>query len=794
MPPMGWAPRAWGSGLGRVLAGVVVVAVLALLVYESAMVRVGSPGAAVLMLGHAQFAFAGQAARAVALPHTWARDGAGDRGRARYRIAFRLDAAPVEPWGLQASRLSSRHALRLNGQWVHGSALEASADRRGVPVPVWVDLAPGILRAGENLLELDVACDYRCGQSQLQLGPEAQLWPAQVRAQALQLTVPRSLNLFGAGLALFILSIWWRRRSERTLGLFAGLMALLSVRNVAYGGTGTPGHTQVADLFFYLANVAAAMLLAWFALAWSGRRWRPFRRSVNAGGSVLMVAALVAVPFDGVDPMRRLTYPLLLATLVPSLALMALGIRREAGATRVALLLGVVVLCLAPLHDYLYIRGLTSVDDAYWVPFAAPITLVVFAWALVDRFVAALGVVEGQAAELERQVALRTRELAEANAAKTRFLAGASHDLRQPVVSVSLLTGLLREQPLGAAARLLVDRVADSVSALNALLKGLLDLSRFDAGAVTPRREVVALRPLLDAALADERELARRKGLSLRVHAADLKVRTDPLLAEQIVRNLVGNAVRYTDRGGVLVAARLRRPGRVLLQVWDSGRGIAELDRPTVFGEFVQLPQPAGDAPRGLGLGLALVRRATQLLRLPLRVRSRVGRGSCFEVELPLATDAAGDPAAAPPAAAVDALPAAGAPLAGQCIWVMDDEPEVLEALRLRLAAWGARVRGFDGLAAFSTALDACAADTPMPDLVLTDQRLRDGTGVQAAALVRARRPQLPVVVITGDTAPGDIALLERSGLPLLHKPFASEDLLATVHHLLSSRADAVSP
>ena len=772
---MWWADprRGLRSGFGRVLAGAIVVVALALLMYQAATMRVG-PTSGLLVLDRAQFAIDGSAPREVTLPHTWARDGVGNSGRARYGIVFRLDAPPREPWGLQAARLSSRHEVRLNGHWIHGEALQRAADRRGVPVPTWIDVAPGMLREGENRLEIDVALDYRAGQSGLRLGPEASLWPTHVRDLALHQTVPRSLNLFGAGLALFILSIWWRRRSERALGLFAGLLALLSVRNVAYSGTGTLGHTPVTDVFFYLANVASALLLAWFALAWSGRDWRTFRRIMGVGGVVLAAAALIAVPFDGVQQMRLLTYPLLLASLVPSLVLMVLGIRREAGATRVALLIGVVVLCLAPLHDYFYIRGLTSVNDVYWMPFAAPLTLVVFAWTLLDRFVAALGAVEGQAAALEERVALRTRELAEANAAKTRFLAGASHDLRQPVVSVSLLTGLLREQSLPAAARVLADRIADSVAALNALLKGLLDLSRFDAGVVTPRREVVALRPLLDAALADERELARRKGLALRMRAGALKVRTDPLLAEQIVRNLVGNAVRYTDRGGVLVAARLRRPDRVLLQVWDTGRGIPEEARGTVFDEFVQIERSAGDTPGGLGLGLALVRRATRLLGMPLRLRSRVGHGSCFEVELPLA-----GPEVASAATAIGAPPdPMPVPLAGQRLWVIDDEPDVREALRLRLEAWGADVRAFDGLAALAAALQT---SSQRPDRLVTDQRLRDGSGLQAASRVRDRWPGLPVLVVTGDTAPGDVALLQRSGVPTLHKPFTAEALLAAL-------------
>lgn len=782
---MAWADprRALRSGFGRVIVVAAAVVVLALLFYEVATLRVGEAGG-VITVDHATFAIGTAPPREVALPHTWARDGVGNGGRARYRAVFHLDRQPAMPWGLQAARLSSRHEVRLNGQWMHGAPLDRAEDRRGVPVPTWIDIAPHLLRPGDNLIEIDVECDYRAGLSPLRLGPEPLLWPQHVRDEALHLTVPRSLNLFGAGLALFILTIWWRRRSERTIGLFAGLMALLSVRNVAYSGTGTLGHTRLSDVLFYLANVAAALLLARFALAWAGRDWRPFRRAMTVGCSALAVAALAAVPFDGVQQMRVLTYPLLLASLVPSLALMVLGTLREAGGTRVALLVGVVVLCLAPVHDYFYIRGLTPVTDAYWMPFVAPLTLVLFAWMLLDRFVAALAAVEGQAAELERRVASRTHELAEANAAKTRFLAAASHDLRQPVVSVSLLAGLLREQSLPDAARLFVDRIADSVAALNALLKGLLDLSRFDAGAVTPRHEVVALRPLIESALADERELARRKGLSLRVRAGEHRVRTDPLLAEQILRNLVGNAVRYTDRGGVLVAARRRRdPERVLLQVWDTGRGIPESARGTVFAEFAQLERPTGDATGGLGLGLALVRRATELLRVPLRLRSRVGHGSCFEIELPRIPEA--PPADAPGPPDLAASPARG--LAGRRIVVVDDEPDVLEALRLRLLAWGAEVQAYDGFEALTRALPGIAAASAGPDLLVTDHRLRDGSGLQVAAQARARWPGLPVLLITGDTAPADLAALSRSGMPVLHKPFEADALRAAIGGLLAN-------
>jgi signal transduction histidine kinase len=767
--------RALQSGLARLVTGAAVVGALGALMYATATVD-PELGPEVLILDRAELEVGNAAPRPVTLPHTWARDGMGNAGRARYRIAFRLDSVPSRPWGLQSPRLSSRHAVHLNGHWLHGAMLEAAAERRGVPVPTWIDISPDLLRAGDNLLEIDVAHDYRAGLSVLRLGPEQLVWPAQVRDEAINLTVPRSLNLFGVGLALFMLSIWWRRRSERALGLFAALLALLALRNVAYTGTGTVVHTPQTDVFFYLANVVAAMLLARFAMAWAGRDLPWFRRTMDVGGAALIVGALVSVSFDAVQQMRVLTYPLLMASLLPSLVLMVHGIRREGGATRMALLASVTMLCLAPVHDYFYIRGLTSVDDAYWMQYAAPIALIVFAWAQLDRLVGALASVEGQAAQLEIKVAERTRELELANTAKTRFLAAASHDLRQPVVSIGLLADLLREQPLPPAAQQVLGRIGDSVQALNALLKGLLDLSRFDAGTVQARIGKVALRPLLEAVVGDEVEAARRSGLELRLRAPAHVVHSDPLLLEQILRNLVGNAVRYTERGGVLVGLR-RRGEKVLLQVWDTGIGIARESQSLVFEEFVQLDNPARARSQGIGLGLSLVKRAAATLGAPLALRSRPGRGSCFSIELPLAGSEA--------PVAVGGPVAASESLAGRELWVVDDDPDVREALRLRLSAWGARVRAFSAATAAGDAIDGSAA---APDLLITDQRLPDGSGLALALRLRGRFGRVPVLVVTGETSPADVAQLRASELPVMHKPFASEELLATVGALVPAR------
>ena len=456
----------------------------------------------------------------------------------------------------------------------------------------------------------------------------------------------------------------------------------------------------------------------------------------------------------------------------------ASGGRARRGLRRALLALAIVLIVGAPAHDLFFLRASTSVMDRPWLPFATPLLLLIFAWALLDRLGRALVAMQAQAGDLERKVARRTRELEVANAAKTRFLAAASHDLRQPVVSISLLSELLREQPLPASAAPILARMGDSVQALTALLESLLDLSRFDAGAVTARPSSIALRALLERVTGDEAEAARRLGITLRIRAPLVNVRSDPLLLEQILRNLVGNAVRYTRRGGVLVSARRRGADRLLLQVWDTGPGIPSESQAQVFDEFVQLDNAAREAARGLGLGLSLVQRAAAVLGVRVCLRSAVGRGSCFSLEVPLgASEAAHD----------ETAPADDPGLDGCQVWILEDDPDVREALRMRLVAWGAQARAFSDVDSFRQAL----AGGP-PDLLVADQRLPDGTGIDAARLLQAVDASVPVLVVTGDTAPDDIALLRASGLPVLHKPFTSNELWVALRALGGASREAV--
>ena len=710
---------------------------------------------------------------AVRLPDTWALRGLLPRGAGRYRLSFELAQAPTQMWALRIDRISSMHQVVVNDRLVHvGRDLEPFTAR---PIAQLIDLPPDVLHAGANEIRIEVDYRNRAGLSALEIGPQQRVRADYVRHIALSETLPESLNIAGAAFGLFMLAIWSRRRSEVAIGWFGALCMLVSVRNYCYfvvDGVPLPG--GVSDWLYYMAQLGSTLLFGRFALALSGRHWRWFDRALKAAALVLPPCALLAIGMAQ-QGLRGLTYPLLIALALPSLWLVFSYARQVRQYGLLVLLTGLAMVLVGGVHDYLYQQGYVSVLGGYWMPYATPLALASFAIVLVNRLVQALSDVELLNASLERRVAERTHELEIANAAKTRFLAAASHDMRQPVVTIGLLIGLLREQLVAAPLRAMVDRLHEAAASMETLLKGLMDLSRLESGTITPRLQPVALTPLFEAIDLHEQPAAAAKNLKLRFRRTPLAVLSDPVLLEQIVRNLVDNAVRYTDRGGVLVGVRLRRPDRVLLQVWDSGRGIAPQAQASVFEEFVQLDNPGRDRNKGLGLGLAIVQRSVRLLRQRITLRSTPGRGSCFMLELPLAPH--GAPVAAAPVAPT-------LPLRGTLVWLIEDDAAVRDAMSARLRHWGARVLPLACRAELQQRLDD---DAPMPTLIVSDQRLPDGTGVDCVNLIRAHAGRaVAAVLVTGDTAPADLALLAKTGLPVLHKPFSAAVLLQLLQEALN--------
>ncbi|MBH1964421.1 MAG: HAMP domain-containing protein [Comamonadaceae bacterium] len=384
---------------------------------------------------------------------------------------------------------------------------------------------------------------------------------------------------------------------------------------------------------------------------------------------------------------------------------------------------------------------------------------------------------------LETRVAERTHELVakreeaeQANQAKTRFLASASHDLRQPLHTISLLVGVLRRQPVTADVGTLVEHIQVSVAAMEALFVGLLDISKLDAGMSQPVLGDHALAELLRRVAASHQPQAARKQLRLAVVSSRCAVRTDAAMLERVLNNLVSNAIRYTERGKILVGCRRRKDG-IELQVWDTGIGIAPAQLPHVFEEFFQIDNPERDRDKGLGLGLAIVKRTLALLRHPYTVRSVPGRGTCFSILLPMAE-------ALPVVVPRPQSLASPERIAGAFIAVIDDEADTRRAMQALCHSWGAHVLT---AASAGQCLALLGEHLRDPDLILCDYRLREGeNGLAAIEQLRAHIGQaVPAIIVTGDIAAADLRRVADAGLPLLHKPVGAERLLAAIETAL---------
>ena len=364
-------------------------------------------------------------------------------------------------------------------------------------------------------------------------------------------------------------------------------------------------------------------------------------------------------------------------------------------------------------------------------------------------------------------------EAERANLAKVKFLAAASHDLRQPVQSLSLLLSVIRRQlpdtPIAAEA---ISLAQESMISLNGMLAGILDLSRLDAGVVAPNVSSVDLGEFVYRLAREYRPRAVASGLVLRVAPRALHASADAALLERILRNLIENALRYTDKGGILIGLR-QRGDRVRLDVIDTGMGIPADQQTEIFEEFRQLHNPARDSSKGLGLGLAIVARLARLLGAEVQVSSRLGRGTRFSLLLPQDRSA---PVVLPVKPTLDDP--------GGRILVIEDNANVRAAYELMLSQWGYEALG---AASGEEALDRGALENWRIDAIIADHRLGPGLTGAGAATEIARRAgrSVPTMLVTGDTAPERLAEVSGSGFVLLHKPVSADDLRRNLADLL---------
>jgi signal transduction histidine kinase len=369
-----------------------------------------------------------------------------------------------------------------------------------------------------------------------------------------------------------------------------------------------------------------------------------------------------------------------------------------------------------------------------------------------------------------------------ADTAKSKFLAAASHDLRQPMHALSIFSEILREEQDPQKMREVAGYIDASVKALGHLFDALLDISRLDAGVVPVQEADFPLDDLLARLHADFRPLAARKGLRMDYVPTRAVVRADPILLEQMLRNLLANAVRYTDRGAIVFGCRWRT-GRVRIEVRDTGVGIPVEHLEAIFHEFVQINNPERDREKGLGLGLAIVRRLSILLDYPVEVKSRLSRGSVFSIELPVGRleRAAGAGGEGEPAG-LGGLTGFG----GLRVLVIDDEAGVLHATGRLLAGWGCEPLLAESLGEAAAQLKRGVWS---PQFVLCDYRLREGaSGVDALDWLRiVHGERLPCILITGDIEAERLRAVRESGYTVLHKPVQPAKLRAVMRGMLGN-------
>jgi signal transduction histidine kinase/putative methionine-R-sulfoxide reductase with GAF domain len=379
-------------------------------------------------------------------------------------------------------------------------------------------------------------------------------------------------------------------------------------------------------------------------------------------------------------------------------------------------------------------------------------------------------------ARLIDEIQDKSRQIEIADKYKSHFLASASHDLRQPLHALNLFVSQLRAEADPRERQRLIGRIDAAVASMNDLFESLLDMAKLEAGILEPHVGEFPIARALTGLETTFADAARQKGLRLTVVPSRLWVRSDFILLERILMNLVSNAVRYTARGGVVVGCR-RRGDELRIDVCDSGPGIPTEQQQDIFREYYRLSAVEPDRSGGFGLGLAIVDRLGRLLEHPIELESRPGRGSRFSVKVPLAAERQG-PAEAPATLAV------ADPTAGKLVLIIDDDPLVLDGMGGILQSWGCRIVSADteDAAAFRVAESGLR-----PDLIIADYRLANGqTGIQAIERVReASGVATPAFLISGDTAPERLRHASEKGLLLLHKPVPPMRLRATLNQLL---------
>jgi len=384
-------------------------------------------------------------------------------------------------------------------------------------------------------------------------------------------------------------------------------------------------------------------------------------------------------------------------------------------------------------------------------------------------------------AELEQRIREATADLEakkeeaeQSNRAKSKFLASVSHDLRQPMHAIGLFSATLKHRVTTLEQGELVQRIEDAVTALQNMFDGLLNISRLDSGMLEPNLEPCDLVALLKRIGQEFQPQAEQKGLNLRVHTCPAWVNSDIMLLGRMLGNLVANAIRYTEHGGVLIACR-RRKGNWMVQIWDTGIGMPAEHLPRIFDEYYQVGNPERNSAQGVGLGLSIVSGIARLLDYRIEVFSCPGRGSVFNIVLPLAITSQ-----------INRRGSSGRSLGqfnGERVLMIEDDAAARESLQGLLASWGLAVTTAGD---YQQAMACVEHNAEAPALIICDYRLPQKSGIEVVAALRAQLgANVLAILVSGDTAAESVSVMEASGLPILYKPVRPAKLRALLSSLL---------
>jgi two-component system, sensor histidine kinase len=382
-----------------------------------------------------------------------------------------------------------------------------------------------------------------------------------------------------------------------------------------------------------------------------------------------------------------------------------------------------------------------------------------------------------------REVRVAMAQAEQAAQARARVLAAASHDLRQPLQALSVYSAILAAHPTPQTLSEVGHDIDQIVRSLGSLLGGLLDLSRLSTDYYVPEKQICALDKIVNGVCNELQAMANDKGLVLQRHLQPVSLRTDSVALGRIARNLIENAIKYTDRGEVIVETKLA-PGIATLSICDTGKGIPPSELGRIFEEFYQIDNPGRDRSQGVGLGLAIVQRLCELLGTKVELESELGRGSGFHVSFVDILDTESG-------SVEGVLPGQDTALVNFSVYLIDDEIEIVKSMSKLLGLWGMRV-----LSATSTPpLDQIFVEFGKPDLLIADLRL--GKGEHGAALANRLRLQygeFPVLIISGETASEALRETKDSGYQFLQKPITPENLRKTIKHCLQPTHLETSP